>query len=188
MKFIRFTPCLLFLLAVVSGCNRESSQMADLSAKLPDKIDFNYHVKPILSDRCYKCHGPDENARKAELRFDVKESAFALRDSVEERFAIVPGDLKSSQLVHRISSHDPDYMMPPPESNLSLSDREIDILKRWIEQGAEWKPHWSFIPLERPALPEVENEYWPKNGIDYFILARQESVGLKPSEEADKPG
>ncbi len=167
------------------GCNREPSQVS-ISAGIPDRIDFNFHVKPILSDRCYKCHGPDEKARKVELRLDVKESAFAIRDSIEERFAIVPGDLKKSQLVHRISSTDPDYMMPPPESNLSLSDGEIEILKRWIKQGAEWKPHWSFIPPERPNLPEVKDRTWPNNPIDYFILARQEGAGLGPSDEAGK--
>ncbi len=185
MRFISFIS-VFCLLTLIFGCSPESGQKSSIGTMLPDKIDFNYHVKPILSDRCYKCHGPDENARKAELRFDLEENAFALRDSSEDRYAIVPGDLKRSEMAHRISSQDPDYMMPPPESNLSLSDREIEILKRWIQQGAEWKPHWSFIPPERPDLPEVENESWPKNGIDYFILTQQESVGLNPSQEADK--
>ncbi len=185
IKFVQLIA-VFWVLVLIFGCTRESGDESAIETRIPDKIDFNYHVKPILSDRCYKCHGPDEKVRKAELRLDVKESAFALRDTVEERFAIVPFDLKKSQLVHRISSTDPDYRMPPLESNLSVSDREIEILKRWIEQGAEWKPHWSFIPPQRPEFPEVENKSWPKNAIDHFILAQQERESLHPSEEAHK--
>ena len=137
--------------------------------KIPKTVDFNLHIKPILSDRCFKCHGPDEKVRKANLRFDLEEVAFAQLDSVENRYAIGPGSLEKSQLVHRISSKDPDFMMPPPESNLELSEYEIDLLKKWIEQGAEWKEHWSFIPPVKASPPKVADEDWPRNPIDHPI-------------------
>ncbi|GAB5554176.1 MAG: DUF1553 domain-containing protein [Saprospiraceae bacterium] len=149
-------------------------------------MDFNFHVKPILSDRCFACHGPDEKSRKGNLRLDTEEGAFALIDSAENRYAIVAGDLKRSHLVDRIESQDPDWMMPPPESNLSLSSYEVDILKKWIRQGAEWKTHWAFIPPEKPALPTLKNQDWPNNEIDYYILAKLEDLRLQPNAPASK--
>lgn len=176
---------LLFLLGGIS-CKRQSSD--DLSAKtsLPEKVDFNFHVRPILSDRCYACHGPDENARKGNFRIDIESSAFAALDSLGEHFGIVPGDLAKSKLVDRINSKDPDIMMPPPESNLTLNNYEIEILKKWIAQGAEWKPHWAFQAPEKPSIPQVSDAKWPKNPIDNFILQRLDQEGLHPSEEATK--
>jgi len=162
-----------------------TSSLGDQAA-LPEIVDFNFHIKPILSDRCYKCHGPDENARKADLRFDIEGHAFAMLDSIEETFAIVPGDLEESQLVRRISSTDPDFQMPPPESKLSLSKREVELLKRWIDQGAEWKPHWAFISPTEKKLPTIYDPDWPQNPIDYFILNRLDREGLKPSPKATK--
>ncbi|MGI9543135.1 MAG: DUF1549 domain-containing protein, partial [Cyclobacteriaceae bacterium] len=153
---------------------------------LPQTVDFNFHIKPILSDRCFKCHGPDEEARKADLRFDLEEAALALLDTAENRFAIVPGDSKSSSLVHRISSTDPEYMMPPPESNLSLTAYEIDLIRKWIEQGAEWKPHWAFIQPEKENLSEVKKTAWTKNEIDHFIFARLEQERLTPETPASR--
>src|SRR5690606_34266487 len=100
--------------------------------------------------------------------------------------ALVPGKLSESQMYHRITSADPDYQMPPPESNLTLSEYEKALLIRWIEQGAEYKPHWSFIPPEKPEVPEVQQEVWVKNPIDNFVLARLEKEGLSPAKEADK--
>ncbi len=151
---------------------------------IPDKIDYNFHVKPILSDRCYACHGPDEKVRKANLRLDMKSSAFSNLDSEEERYAIIPGDIENSQLVQHITSKDPDMVMPPPESKLSLSESEIAILIKWIEQGAEWKPHWAFVPIQKPELPSVHNDRWGANEIDRFILRKLKQEGLQPSEEA----
>lgn len=132
---------LILTTALCFGCNEKPAREFATAASVPEKIDFNFHVRPILSDRCFPCHGPDEKARKADLRLDLEKYALAMLDSVDRTFAIIPGDSRGSQMAHRISSNDPEYMMPPPESNLSLSKYEIEVLKRWIEQGAEWKPH-----------------------------------------------
>jgi len=179
---IVFTALIISLFGCKGGYSNETAQLT----QLPEKVDFNFHIKPILSDRCFKCHGPDENAREADLRFDIKEVAFALLDSAENRYAIVPGDLKKSQLAHRISSTDPEYMMPPPEANLPLSEYEIALLKKWIKQGAEWKQHWSFIPPEKRALPKVKNEQWAASEIDYFVLKKLEGTGLNSAEPETK--
>ncbi len=188
MKFNKYSLVLAILAVIIfSTCQRESQrQVVSIGQDIPDKIDFNFHVRPILSDRCYKCHGPDEKVRKASLRFDIKEDAFAPLDSSGSHFAIVPGDLKNSQLARRISSTDPDFQMPPPESKLSLSNRDIEILKRWIDQGAEWKDHWAFLPPQQADLPKVSNRKWPKNGIDHFIMKRLDEEGLSPSSEASR--
>lgn len=154
------------------------------SSPIPDQVDFNFHVKPILSDRCFKCHGPDEKTREANLRLDIKEGAFAMLDSSEATYAIVAGDLDASSLYQRIISKNPESMMPPPESNLALEEHEIEILKKWIEQGAEWKDHWAFIPPQKAEIPK-ENA-WAKNEIDQFTYAKMRGAGLKPSPEATK--
>jgi len=154
------------------------------AAALPDKVDFNYHVKPLLSDRCYACHGPDEKARQAKLRLDTPEGAFKALD--DGMFVVKPGDAARSELIRRITARDPDDRMPPPESKLSLSAGEIELLRRWVEQGAEWKKHWSFIPAADPPVPRVKNTKWARTDIDRFVLARLEREGLKPSPEASK--
>ncbi|MEM7374248.1 MAG: DUF1553 domain-containing protein [Bacteroidota bacterium] len=178
--------CGLLLIVTFLACQKPSSTIEESGARVPEIVDFNFHIKPILSDRCFKCHGPDEKVREADLRFDVKEGAFAALDSAEERFAIVPGDTENSQILHRIKHHDPDELMPPPESNLSLSDHEIALLEKWIEQGAEWKDHWAFIPPQKAVLPEIQQSSWPRNPIDHFTLAKMEANRLSPAEEADK--
>ncbi len=148
------------------------------------RVDFNYHIRPILSDRCLACHGPDEKGRKAKLRLDTRDGTFK---SVEDgRFVVKPGDLAKSELFRRIVSTDPDEVMPPPSSHLSLSQAEIDLMRRWIEEGAEWKGHWAFQPLAPVPLPTVRNSKWPRNEVDRFILARLEREGLKPQPEADR--
>ena len=118
-------------------------------AGVPDRVDFNFHVKPLLSDRCFKCHGPDDAQRKAGLRLDLKDAAFATLESGHR--AIVAGSTSKSELVRRITSTDPKVMMPAPESHSTLDEVEKATLIRWIEQGAEWKPHWAFIPPAKPA-------------------------------------
>ena len=115
-------------------------------------INFNRDVRPILSSKCFHCHGPSEKSRKAKLRLDVEESALSDRDGVR---AIVPEDLSKSELWHRIVSKDKDEVMPPPESKKPMSKKEISILTKWIEEGAKWEKHWSFATLGKPALPEV---------------------------------
>ena len=151
---------------------------------VPDIVDFNFHVKPILSDRCFKCHGPDDGPRKGGLRLDRHDGALAELPS--GRRAIVPGKPGRSELVSRITSTDPAVMMPDPSSRLTLDEREKATLIRWIEQGAEWKPHWSFIPPSRPAAPEVKASGWPRNDIDRFVLATLEAKGLAPSRVAPR--
>jgi len=149
-------------------------------------IDFNRDIRPILSNRCHKCHGPDEKQRKGGtdgLRLDRREGATA---DLGGYAAIVPGNLEKSALVQRITSRDPDERMPPKETGKSLSPREIDLLKRWVAQGAPYAAHWSYVKPVRPPLPAVQRGDWPRNGIDYFILARLEQEQLAPLPEADR--
>ncbi len=171
----------LYLLAatVLQGCGRPDQ------TGLPDVVDYSFHVKPVLADRCYACHGPDDNARQANLKLHEEAGA---KEAVLESggHAIVPGSLRRSKLYRRITARDPDERMPPAEVNLSLTPHEVALLGRWIAQGAEWKPHWSLRPPEKRALPAVQDPAWPINGIDYFVLARLEREGLQPSPEADR--
>ncbi len=172
------------------------------------KVNFNHEIRPIISSKCFHCHGPDEKSRQAELRLDIREEALKERDGVR---AIVPGDLAKSELVTRITTKDRDEVMPPPKEMHTLSPTEIALLKKWIEQGAEYQEHWAFVKPVRPAVPTIadcglriadlekrnperaailrqrlaEWERWPKNPIDHFILDRLLSEGLAPSPEAD---
>jgi len=149
----------------------------------PDPVDFNYQIRPILSDRCFLCHGFDAKHREADLRLDTPEGAFAKRKDGQ---AIVPGNPEKSVVWQRIISTDPDFIMPTPESHLTLNDDEKALIKRWIEEGADYQKHWSFIPPERPKLPTVSDTKWIKNPIDQFILAKLDKEDLKPSPRADK--
>ncbi|CAN5834960.1 DUF1553 domain-containing protein [soil metagenome] len=184
LMVLQFAGVVLF--SLLGGCSRSEFASAELQARLPEKIDFNFHVKPILSDRCFACHGPDANKREADLRLDTEEGAFAALDDMGKRHAIVRGNLRGSEMFQRIVSTDPELMMPPPNSNLSLSDYEIAVLEKWIEQGAEWKEHWSFIAPRKPELPKVQHGKWARNPIDHFVLARLEREGLQPASEAPK--
>ena len=147
------------------------------------EISFDGDIRPILSDKCYACHGPDKKKRKADLRLDIKESAFADRGGY---FAIVPGKLLDSALYQRITAEDPKDRMPPLHSERSLNPKQIELLKRWIEAGADWQEHWSFSPPKRMDPPTVQNQAWVRNGIDRFILSRLEAEGIPASSEADK--
>ena len=183
MRFLFLFGSLLFWL---TACGPQSVPFPeDIEAQLPEKVDFNLHVKPILSDRCFACHGPDVNKREAGLRLDIEENALAALEGEPNTFAIVPHRPKDSKLYHRIVSDDPAMQMPPPESNLSLSEQEVAVLTRWIEQGAEYKPHWSFIKPEKPEIPKTTAD-WPKNDVDRFVLATIEQKGLSPSERASR--
>jgi len=155
---------------------------------LPEIVDFNWHIRPILSDRCFSCHGPDENKRQANLRFDTQEGAFAAVDTLfgVPRFAIVPGHPEQSLLVQRIFSASQDSIMPPVDSHLSLSDYEKQLLRRWIAQGAQWKNHWAFAAPERPEVPTVAKKGWDKNPIDAFVLQKLKENNLQPSKATDK--
>lgn len=149
----------------------------------PRPIEFNRDVRPILSDFCIQCHGPDEKQRKADLRLDLESGALADHDGTR---AIVPGDLSHSELFQRITSPDDNERMPPAKFARQLSADQIDIIKRWIEQGAGWQEHWSLIPPQKPALPTIQSANWCRTPIDHFILARLEREGLRPAAEADK--
>ncbi len=150
--------------------------------ELPEVVDFNFHIKPILSDRCFACHGPDEKAREAELSLHTPEGAFALLDSAAGMYPVAPGKPAHSAILHRISSDDPELVMPPPASNLQLTDREIALIERWIKQGAEWKSHWAFIPPEKSAVPKARNTDLAQNEVDHFIQEKLRAQGLKPAD------
>ncbi|PSR57170.1 hypothetical protein AHMF7605_04340 [Adhaeribacter arboris] len=154
-------------------------------AQIPAKIDYNLHVKPILSDRCFACHGPDKNKQKGGLRLDLV-SAYNKENKDTGRKALVPGNLAKSEVFHRIISTDPEYLMPTPESHLQLNPEEKAILIKWIKDGAEYKPHWSLVMPRKTALPAVKNKSWVKNSIDHFVLSKLEEKGLKPNPEASK--
>jgi hypothetical protein len=179
----RAAPQTLSLLGVVFLFSLSVSGANKVAPGIP-QVDFNRDIRPIFSEHCYACHGSDEKRRKAGLRLDVSDTAF--KELKSGNRALVPGDLTASALVHRISTSDPDEVMPPPKHNKPLRAEQIDLLKRWVREGAQWKKHWSFISPERPPLPAVKNGKWPHNAIDYFILARLEHEHLEPNPEADK--
>jgi hypothetical protein len=148
-------------------------------------IDFNRDIRPIFSENCYACHGPDKDKRKAGLRLDVKEGAFNKLDSGD--VAIVPGQPNQSKLLKLVSLPlDHDDHMPPKKTGKLLTPTQIDLLRRWIEQGANWGAHWAYVAPERPVAPEVKNKKWPRNDIDRFVLAELERQHLKPNKEADR--
>lgn len=174
----------LFLMSCDSKIDLPDDVAAEMNT-LVAPVDYTYDVKPILSDRCFACHGPDANHQKADLRLDMAEVAFK-KEAESGLKAIRPGKPGKSELVHRILSADPDIVMPTPESHLSLTAREKAILIRWIEEGAEYKPHWAFTKVEKPAVPKVKNEAWVKNDIDRFVLKKLEDKRIKPAAEASK--
>ena len=177
---------LLCLLLALFTCGRALPDEVEAEyASLPEQIDFNFHVKPILSDRCYACHGPDMKNQQADLRLDTPEGAYAALAS-GHGVAIKPGSLSESEMIRRITSDDPELVMPTPESNLTLEPREIAILAKWIEQGAEYKEHWAFTKPVQPEVPTA-GEGWAKNPVDRFIAAKLELEQVEPSPEAERP-
>src|SRR5262245_60803910 len=177
MSAVGLLLCAILIRVVVQAAPQE----------IPTTIEFNRDIRPILSDKCFQCHGPA--LQMATLRFDLEDGAkHALRDG---RFAIVPGDPANSQLIQRITSTNPAVRMPRSQGGAAegepLTERQIALLTRWIEQGAMWQKHWSFIPPKRPELPKaLKDAKWVRNPIDAFVLARLEHEGLKPSAEADR--
>jgi mono/diheme cytochrome c family protein len=146
-------------------------------------VEFNRDIRPLLSDNCYTCHGPDKARRLTKLRFDVEADA---KQDLGGRFAIIPGDAANSEIIRRITAANPARRMPPVASGRTLTSREIDLIQRWIAQGAKWQNHWSFIAPERAALPVVKNRTWARNEIDFFVLDRLEREGYRPASEADR--
>jgi hypothetical protein len=155
---------------------------AETPAKTPP-VDFGRDIRPLLSDRCFQCHGPDSATREAGLRLDVHDVAVAELDS--GMTAIVPGQVDASELVARIDSEDESMRMPPMDSGKSLSDEERALLRRWIAEGAPYEKHWAFVSPQRPEEPEPKRSGWSRNPIDAFVLAKLEELGLEPSAEAE---
>lgn len=195
MRQATFTAPAMFLAIAAAALAPRSdrSTLSDDSASAPQgasstpagaRISFNKQIRPILSDRCFRCHGPDSAARKADLRLDSFDGATA--DLGGGFGAITPGDPDKSELIARINAHDPDDLMPPPESKLSLSIAERELLREWIEQGATYEPHWAFVAPKKTTPPPVKDLSWPRDPIDLFVLGRLESMGWSPSVEADK--
>lgn len=154
--------------------------------KLPDVVDYNFHIKPILSDNCYTCHGPDANKRKAGLRLDLAETAFLELKENPGMFALVPGKPNQSLLYLHVVSGDPKVMMPPPDSKLELKAHEKELLKKWIAQGAKFEKHWAYLPPKKGALPKNNAAVWEQNEIDAFILEKIEGNQLTPTDKAQK--
>jgi hypothetical protein len=182
--FIIISTLVIITTAFVLSCNDKG---AVSKHSLPKVVTYNFHIRPILSDKCFACHGPDANKRKAGFRLDIEDSAFAPLKETKGALAIVRGKPEQSELFKRITSKDPDYQMPSPESHLgTLSEYEISLIQKWIEQGAKYEKHWAFEPPKKAPLPAVENKEWCKNEIDFFILDELEKQKLQPNEEADK--
>jgi len=186
-----YLPRCSILLAVVCCCLYACSpdlpeDVAAAYQALPEKLDYNKDVKPVLSDKCFACHGPDKGKQKAGLRLDLPASAFGELPENPGKVAIDPGNLQGSELFHRILSNDPEYKMPSPESHLQLSAKEKAVLIKWIKKGAAYKPHWAFVKPEKHDVPSVGKDAVAHNEIDNFIIKRVEQEGMKASPEADK--
>ena len=172
-----------FLTAILfTSCNSPKNNQLGITQKLPIKVDFNYHIKPILSDRCFACHGPDANKREADLRLDQEDQA--LEKLLESgKHAFVGGDPQESEAYLRMISDDPDMQMPPPDSKLSLDEGEIALIRKWIVQGATYKEHWAYIPPQKSNIPALKPGM---NEIDYFIRRALNSQDLSPNPSAVK--
>ena len=176
-------PCKALLVAVSAALLGSSLLGAADPAASGPPINFQRQVRPILSNNCFLCHGPDKGTRMADVRLDIKEGAFAVR---KNGVIVVPGKPDESLLIKRVLSDDPAYRMPPTFAHKTLTAEQKDILKRWVEQGAQWKDHWAFIAPVRPPVPPVTDTKWVKNKVDNFILAKLEANHLEPAPEADK--
>src|SRR5947209_13077284 len=177
MRWIACLSCLgagsIAVLTLLSAAARAQAPAGHNAAP----VVFGRDILPILSENCFRCHGPDSKARKARLRLDTHEGALRV---------IVPGKSAASALIRRISAASRKELMPPPKSNRKLTAGQKELLRRWIDQGAAWGKHWAYETPRRPDLPPVKNARWPKNPIDRFVLARLEKEGLSPSPEATR--
>ena len=183
MKFHTAVYCLLLTL-LVSACGADLPEAVEAElAGLPERVDFNQHIRPILSDRCWSCHGPDAESRQAGLRLDLEDAAFARLES--GRHAFVAGKPAGSEAIRRMTSDDPELIMPTPESHMTVSPKEIALIVRWVEQGAKWKDHWAFLPIGNPTPPENPAGMPAAGPVDRFINERLRQEGLKPNGRAD---
>jgi hypothetical protein len=195
----KFTPILFFVAAfflamIVKGIfNSTPEEQTELltsaddeyvDLSIPEVISYNFDVKPILSDKCYVCHGPDPKAVQGKLRLDQKTDWYRISEEDPEKQIIAPSNIEKSELIDRIRSQRASHQMPPPESNLVLSEREKMIIERWIEQGAQWETHWAYLPPEKATVPNTVDKN--ASEIDQFIYAAQQKVGLKAAQRAPK--
>lgn len=179
----RWAAPLIVLAFIILTAPFATPRRAQAAEPAPDAISFNRDIRPILSDHCFQCHGPDAAHRQADLRLDTEAGAKA---DLGGHRAVAPGDVAASELVRRIKAADAEERMPPADFKRPLSAEQIAALEKWIAQGAKWQGHWSFIPPVRPNPPAVHNATWPRSPIDAFVLARLEAEKLAPSPEADK--
>ncbi|MGV8879839.1 MAG: PSD1 and planctomycete cytochrome C domain-containing protein [Sphingobacteriaceae bacterium] len=181
--------CIVFALGsfflAIASCNQVSDKPGTAEA-IPEEISYNFNIRPILSDKCFKCHGPDANKREAGLRLDIADSAYKALKETPDAHAIVPGKPALSEVFNRISTKDTSAIMPPVNSNLSLSQAEINLIEKWIRQGAKYEKHWAFVIPKKAKLPVINDKTWVKTEIDYFVLNRLQKSGLTPNAEADK--
>src|SRR5438105_1371623 len=171
MRSTRPTPWLMVLTTIAILSARPARAVAG-----PGAVDFNRDIRPILSETCYQCHGPDRNKRKADLRLDMRAGLFRSADGTT---VVVPGKPDESELLFRITAEDDEDRMPPPKAGPRLTPGQVDLIQRWIEQGAVWKGHWAYLTPSRPAVPGP-GATRPANPIDRFIRARLETEGLEP--------
>ena len=186
---VKFTILIYLVIFTLISCNTNNSEklitINESSKALPEIVDFTFDVKPIISDRCFKCHGPDKNAIEGGLSLNTPEDAYKALGENQDHFAIVPNDVAKSMLVERIYSDDPNLKMPPPESNLELTEYEKAILQKWIAQGAEYKTHWAFNPPVQQEVPTTKED-WGNNEIDQFILKTLNQNSITPNKKATK--
>jgi Protein of unknown function (DUF1549)/Protein of unknown function (DUF1553)/Planctomycete cytochrome C/Concanavalin A-like lectin/glucanases superfamily len=176
------TGCAVVVVGLATVLQACSSEVAGVA----EEVDYDWHVRPILSENCFKCHGPEPKSREAGLRLDIRDAATAELPETPGRHAIVPGAADESELMRRITAEDTEVRMPPQSEHKTLTDEQIETLRVWIDAGAEYKRHWAFIPPERPNLPQTAFEGRVENDIDRFIFARLEREALEPSAPADR--
>ena len=173
MTKISFTNCLIAIALLAFG----------MTSYADDKIDYNREVRPILSTKCFQCHGPDEESRKVGLRLDVRD--IAIKKIKSGGIPIVPGNPEDSTIMDRVTTTDADDIMPPQKTGPPLKEKEIAILKKWIEEGANYSPHWAYVKPVSPHIPAVKNKAWPINDLDRIVLSNLERQNLKPQAQAD---
>jgi len=184
-----FLGLICFLMVTAAITDNDPNMPADVAAeykKITGTLDYNQHVKPILSDKCFACHGPDKAKQKAGLRLDQAKAAYGQLPESPGQFAIVPGNLKKSEVFHRIMSKEPDYQMPTPESHLTLTAKEKAVIAKWIDQGAIYQPHWAFVKPVKKTPPAPDGDYASGNPVDLFVRARLKEMNLKPAKQASR--
>ncbi|MDG1894260.1 MAG: DUF1553 domain-containing protein [Fuerstiella sp.] len=169
------------LLLISSGSVPQTAVAVD-----EPRVNFARDIKPLLSDRCFLCHGPDADTREADLRLDSAEAVFRKLETDDTLFVVAPGKPEVSEVVTRILSSDPDVRMPPPDSGLAMTEREQELVRRWVAEGAEWKGHWAFERIVAPEVPSVDNDDWCQNEIDRFVVAQQQANGYSQNPIASR--